>query len=164
MKYLFFLLVLFLHACIPAKQTTYYSVAKHWRPLHIEMPDNKIVFENLSPMVYDVLWRHFSRVGFRLCDEKDACYSLKVIVKNVETDYKFLSPDLLTYAIKMKIALLCELHDKSGGVTKKLFTFRTLIPKAKDYVENSLFTHIEYRRLLEREVYKIDHYFREKMT
>ena len=162
--------IIFLSSCIPSKQAEYFSfcrwnhsTSKERRPLYIEMPENKIVFENLSPMVYDVLWRHFSRVGFRLCDKKDAWYYLKITIKNVETDYRFLSPDLLTYAIKMKIDLLCELRDREKNIAKKMFSFRTLIPKAKDYVANSLFTHVEYRRLFEREAYKIDHYFREKM-
>jgi hypothetical protein len=148
---------------VTSKQTDYISPSKENRSLNIEVPENKIVFENLSPLVYDVLWKHFSRVGFRLCDKKDAWYSLKVTIKNVATDYKFLSPDLLTYAIKMKVDLLCEWRGKDKKVIRKMFSFRTLVPKAKDYVENSLFIHVEYRRLLEREVYKIDHYFREKM-
>lgn len=171
MKNLFIIVVsmLFFSSCC-RENLSVVSLSSKVIPLHIEMPENKIVFENLSSLVYDVLWQHFSSVGFRLCGKKEASYSLKVTIKNIDTGYKFLSPDLLTYATNMKIDLFCELHDlredivnKEKKVTKKTFTFRPLVHKAKDYVENSLFTYVEYRRLFEREVYKIDHYFREKM-
>ena len=130
-------------------------------PLCIEMPENKLVFENLSPIVYDALWNHFDRVGFTLVDGTCDCYVLKVTIKNVDSPYKFLSPDLLSYAVKMKIELLCQLFDKKQTMcAQKLFSFTTLVSKAKDHVVNSSFIDFEYRRLLEREIYKIDHYYR----
>lgn len=130
-------------------------------PLRIEMPENKLVFENLAPIVYDALWNHFNRVGFRLVDRAGDCYALKVTIKNVDSPYKFLSPDLLSYSVKMKIDLLCRLFDKNEKLcAQKMFSFTTLVSKARDHVMNSSFIDFSYRRLLEREAYKIDQYFR----
>jgi len=127
----------------------------------IEMPENKLVFENVSSIVYDALWNHFDRVGYKLGEKNNSDYFLKTVVKDVGSSYKFLSPDLLTYAVKMRIKLYCELVDKNDKIlAKKESCFRTLVSKAKDYVENSKFFDFEYRRLLERQVYKIDKYFK----
>jgi len=129
--------------------------------LTIEMPQNKLVFENMSVLVYDSLWSYFDRVGYKLVGTKQASHVLKTTIKDVDSSYKFLSPDLLTYAVKMKVVLFCRLFDTSEKlIAKKEFTFSTLIPKAKEYVVNSKFSEFEYRRLLEQRVCRIDQYFR----
>ena len=129
--------------------------------LCLEMPQNKLVFENLSAMLYDSLWDHFDRVGYSLQGRKNSCYSLKVTIKNVDTSYKYLSPDLLTYAEKIRIELLCQLFDESNILRRqKTFLCSSLMPVAKDYVENSKFSDFEYRKLFERYAPKIDYYFR----
>ena len=130
-------------------------------PLSIEMPENKLVFENVSALVYDAVWSHFDRVGYHLVDKRDAHYSLQITVKDVSSVYKFLSPDLLTYAERIKVELFCRVVDEQNKVVaKKLFLVSTLLSKAKDHVENSVFSDFEYRRLFEQQAYKIDHYFR----
>ncbi|MBU1007527.1 hypothetical protein KKA53_00375 [Candidatus Dependentiae bacterium] len=129
--------------------------------LCLEMPENKLVFENLSPIVYDALWCHFDRVGFKLVDTLGDCHVLKVTVKKNDSPYKFLSPDLLSYSVKMKIDLLCRLFDRNEKLcAQRLFSFTTLVSKAKDHVMNSGFIDFEYCRLFEREAYRIDQYFR----
>ena len=138
----------------------------HTAALSIEMPENKLVFENISALVYDSVWSHFDRVGYHLVDTRDARYSLQITVKDVSSVYKFLSPDLLTYAERIKIELFCRVVDEESQteenkvVAKKLFLFSALFSKAKDHVENSVFSDFEYRRLFEQQAYKIDHYFR----
>ena len=151
-----------LPSCIPTKGSKkVFAMSGERVRLNIRMPKNKVVFENLSPIVYDALWQHFEHVGFSLAERKAGCYSLRVTIKNIDTDYKFLSPDLLSYATKIRIELLCELFDKEDKpCAKKLFVFRTLISKAENCVENSKFADFEYKRLLRREVHKIDQYFR----
>lgn len=175
MKHILVILLLVLPSCIPTKNShKKFSMLQEQIHLCVEIPKNNIVFENISPMLYEVLWKHFSRVGFLLVDKKDVarngvkhdtgCYSLGVEIKNVDTNYKFLSPDLLSYASKVKIELLCKLYNRNNELcAQKLFIFRTLISNAKDFVENSTFTDYEYRRLFERNVHKIDQYFRPLM-
>ena len=178
MKRSLFFLTLFLVAC--TFSSCVYQTARQKSfssrdiSLFLEMPENKVVFENMSSLVYDCLWRHFDRVGYRLVDQSTASHSLHVTIKDVDSSYKFLSPDLLTYAVKMKIVLLCRLYDASEGhrpasgrkpalkkiIARKEFTLSTLIPKAKEYVANSKFSEFEYRRLLEQQAYRIDQYFR----
>ncbi len=129
--------------------------------LAIDVPDNKLVFENLSSIVYSSVWSHFRRVGYKLVDKKNCSYYLKILVKKLDSPYKFLSPDLLTYSIKMKVDLLCQLFDnKNILIAKKVFSLSTLIPKSKSYVENSKFSDFEYKRLFNKYAYKIDNYFR----
>jgi len=158
----FSIVLLFFQSCALRHCTNQVvSLSNRKIPLFIEMPENKLVFENLSPIVYDSLWNHFDRVGFTLVDSPRDCYVLKVAIKDVDSPYKFLSPDLLSYAVKMKIELLCQLFNKDQTMcVQKVFSFTTLISKAEDHVVNSSFIDFEYRRLLEREIHKIDHYFR----
>lgn len=162
------LMIPFFFSCIPQKSLTkQYNLGGKRVELALSMPDNKLVFENLSPMVYEVLWNHFERVGFTLVKGGGGCHTLKVKVVGIDsckgdgTSYKFLSPDLLTYATKVKIDLLCQLFDKNDHLcVQKVFSFSTLVSKAKEHVANSSFTDFEYRQMLEHEVYKIDHFFR----
>jgi hypothetical protein len=129
--------------------------------LSLEMPKNKLVFENLSAMVYDALWKHFKRVGYRLETDKNSSYSLRITIQNVDSAHKFLSPDLLTYAVKRRVDLLCQLFDENNKLqAQKVFLCSILIPRAKDYVENSNFYDFEYKKLFERYAPKIDYYFR----
>lgn len=129
--------------------------------IYIEMPDNKLVFENISSIIYEAISRHYNRVGYKISSTRKDSYVLKTLIKKIDSSHKFLSPDLLTYSTKMRVDLFCELLDeKNVSVAKKVFSFTTLLSKAKDYVANSKFTEFEYKRLFENNIYKIDHYFR----
>jgi len=130
-------------------------------PLHIEMPQNKLVFENFSALVYDSLWNHFDRVGYHLTKENGSGYTLKITIKDVGSAYKFLSPDLMMYNVRKEVKLLCELFDDHNHLkAKKLFSFSIMIPKSKDYVVNSSFSDFKFRRLFERYAHKVDQYLR----
>lgn len=125
------------------------------------MPQNKLVFDNISPLVYQALRNHYARVGYNLISSPTDAYILKTTIKDLKTSSKFLSPDVLTYAVTINLVLFCELFDTEGkSVARRTFPFATLISNPKDFVENSEFSDFEYRRLLERSVFKIDQYFR----
>lgn len=128
----------------------------------IEMPQNKLAFENLSTALYDALWEHFSRVGYQLCCSKGGAYTLRATIKDINSSQnKFLSPDLLTYASRIRVELLCQLLDHDDKIiATKTFICSSLIPKAKDYVANSGFEDFEYKKLFNRYAPKIDYYFR----
>lgn len=139
--------------------------------LFIEVPQNRLVFDNLSSVVYDALWNHFDRVGYDLVKSSTNTSvantsvantsALRVTIKKVDSPDKFLSPDLLVYAVKTRVELLCELFDAGDKlVAKKLFVMSCLISKAKDHVVNSNFYDYKYKKLFERYAPKIDHYFR----
>lgn len=166
-KFVFILYILFLSSCIHRKYSceiqsvSLSSVSLSKVSLFIEMVQNKMVFENLSPIIYDVLWNHFNRVGFLLATHKKESFSLRIIIKSIEPSYKFFSPDVLTYSMKMKIELFCQLFDLNEKlVAQKQFAFATLISKSKEYILNSKFFDFECQKLLERNVHKIDQYFR----
>jgi len=134
-------------------------------PLSLEMPQNKLVFKNLSALVYDSLWDHFQGVGFRMTDGKQDSYLLRVTIKNEDASFKFLSPDLLMYAVNMKLELHCRLFDRDRKLcAQKTFRFHTFLHKPKRYVEHSAFVDFEYRRMLRSGVHKIDQYFRRYFT
>ena len=125
------------------------------------MPQNKLVFKNLSVLVYDALWDHFQGAGFRMTDGKQDSYLLRLTIKDENASYKFLSPDLLMYAVNMKLELHCQLFDRDRKLcAQKTFRFHTFLHKPKRYVEHSAFVDFEYRRLLRNGVHKIDQYFR----
>ena len=162
--YFFLILAIFFSSCVPQRCRAHQSSVAHKNiKLYIEMPENKLVFENYSSLVYSALWDHFGRVGFCLVDSPMGAFRLKATIKNVESVHKFFSPDLLSYAVKMRIDLFCQLYGSDGHlIDKKLFSFATLVPKAQDHVLNSSFEDDSYRLLMEREVHKIDLYFRRK--
>ena len=89
------------------------------------------------------------------------CYSIKTSIVKINSFYKFLSPDLLSYAERKKIEMLCCLFGKDGNLlAKKIFVFTILIPKASNYIENSKFSDFTYKKSLQRQVCRIDNYFR----
>ena len=85
------LLILFFPACAYKKCSQEKFLPTETASLSIEMPENKLVFENLSALVYDAVWSHFDRVGYHLVDNRDARYSLQITVKDVRSVYNFLS-------------------------------------------------------------------------
>ena len=149
----------FLSSC--SKNNINKNTSKNHQPIFIEMPQNKLVFENLSSLAYESLSSNFFRLGFRLFDDKKNCFYLRTMVENLDTDYKFLSPDLLTYTEKIRIDLNCQLFDYNDKLlSEKKFSFSTFISKSKDYSDNSSFLDFEYRKLLDRESYRIAKYFK----
>ena len=158
--YFVFTLVLF-SACSRQKYSHTYITANRSVPLAIQMPENKLVFANLSPLVYDELWEHFSRAGYRMVvDAKDA-FSLRVTITDLVPMRKFLSADVLTYGARMKLTLWCQLFDFAGRLcAQKTFSFSTFVPRPRDHVNNDTFVEYEYRKLLQCSVAQIDHYFR----
>lgn len=130
-------------------------------PLFIEVPQNNLAFENLAPAIYEVLSDHFQRVGFTLHQNNKNCYTLRVRILNVDSSHKFLSPDLLTYSVTMKMEFDCQLLDTTQKIcAQKKFSFTALISEPKDYIMNSEFFDYGYRQTLIRNVHKIDQYFR----
>jgi hypothetical protein len=131
--------------------------------IYIEMPRSAQVFENIAPILYDALLKHFERAGFKVVDSSRNCPVLRTWIKKVEPEYKFFSPDLLTYAVKMGIHLECSLIQEDGTAypgKPKVFRFFTLVSKPKKTIFLSAFLDFEWRRLFERSVPQIDYFFR----
>ena len=131
--------------------------------IYIEMPQSAQVFENIAPILYDALLTHFGRVGFKVVDSSRNRPVLRTWIKMVEPEYKFFSPDLLTYSVKMGIHLECSLIKEDGAaypVNPKTFRFFTLVSKPKKTIFLSAFLDFEWRRLFERSVPQIDYFFR----
>lgn len=135
-------------------------IPKH-ADLCIEMPENRLVFENVASMLYTALWEQYERLGYRLVTKRSASHVLRVKIKNIVTGHKFLSSDLLTYGIRKRVVLEAVLSAfRDGVLASKIFTFSVFVPKAKDHVLNSSFVDFENKNLFERAAYKVEQYFR----
>jgi hypothetical protein len=130
------------------------------------MPQNAQVFENIAPLFYNALLIHFERVGFVVVDSPRNILHLRSSIKKVDPEYTFTSPDLLTYATKIAIHVECSLIHKDGTTSPaqpKMFRFSSLVSKPKRSIFLSAFLDFEWRRLFERSVPQIDHFFRHYM-
>ena len=125
------------------------------------MPENVLVFENISTIVYKGLWDHFNRAGYNLVDSEKEAFLLKLKIKKLEPVHKFISSEVLMYGLKIKLELFCQLFDNDGKLlAKETFSFFSVISKSKDPIINSSFFEFEYCRLIRRVAPKIEQYFR----
>ncbi len=128
----------------------------------IHMPDNFLVFENLSYIAYKAVVNHFRNVGYKVVDSDINSYILKIEIKKLDPLDKIISPDLLLYGSRMELKLLCSAFDKKGKlIKKKRFDFSTLICISKDSKLHSSFLDFEFSKLIKnRAAPNIEQYFR----
>lgn len=129
--------------------------------IYIQMPSNIFVFENISTMTYNIFWDHFNKVGYNLSKTDDACFTLKIEIKNFDSIRKVVSPDILSYGYNIKLELLCTLCNKDNKLLKKeIFNFSTVIFKPRNPILTSDFLDFSYKRILTRAAFKIEQHFR----
>lgn len=130
-------------------------------PLFIQMPTNVVVFDHLSPLVYQALHRHFMRIGYVLVDQPDHGYVLHIDIKRLDQTNKLISPDIVLLHYTLRLELACTLFNFNHNVVaQNKFFFSSLISKPRNPILNSDFLDFEYKRLLERAAPKIEYYFR----
>jgi len=155
-----FFIILF-PACIPQQHLSHVAIQKADIPLFIEMPPNDMVFDNISPLVYQALFHHYQKIGYRLVNKRSDGYVLVVKIKNLDPLYKLVSPDILLFHSMMKLELFCQLFNFDNTlVTQKTFFFTSLISKPRSPILNSDFLEFNYKRLFARSVPKIEQYMR----
>lgn len=131
-------------------------------PLFIQMPENILVFENISHLVYKSLYEYFRCVGYNLVDSDKNSYILKTEITKLNPVDKFISPDLLTYGSIFEMEILCKAFDKEKKfIVQKNFTFSTLVFKSKNSKLNSSFFDFEFSKMMQKRVApRIEQYFR----
>jgi hypothetical protein len=130
-------------------------------PLFVEIPQNDLVFENISLLIYDIFIAHFERVGYKIVTIPSDGYSLRITIKGLEPMYKYVSPDIVLFNAMIKLELFCQLINFNKDIiAKKDFTFTTLISKPKDPILSSDFLDFSYTRLLKKAAPKVEQYFR----
>ncbi len=130
-------------------------------PVFIQMPENSLVFQNVSNLVYKSIYNYFARVGYRHSNSTKNAFVFKVKIKRLEPVQKFISPDLLLYDQNITLELDCSLFDVNNKLlASKSFSFFTLLSKPKNPILNSGFLDYEYTNLLRRSVPKVEQYFR----
>lgn len=157
-----FLILLLSSACGIKRGIVYdFSVKKADIPIFIEIPKSDLVFENVSPLVYDVFSDHFERVGYHLMTRSSDGYTLCISIKNLDPIYKYVSPDVVLFHATIKLELYCQLFNFAHEmITQKSFTFSTLISKPQNPILNSDFLDFSYTRLLKTAAPKVEQYFR----
>lgn len=130
-------------------------------PLYIEMPRNALVFDNISPLLYQAFHNHMLRVGYVLVNGPENGYTLRTNVKNLEQINKLVSSDIILFNYTVRIELECKLLDFNQKiVAQKTFLLSSLISKPKNPILNSDFLDYEYKRLFERSSPRIERFFR----
>ena len=128
--------------------------------LFIQMPTNKMVFNNISSIVYDGLYNQFDSVGFNLVSDSNVDFVFKTDVKIIGNDNKIISPDVLVYGFRIKLVIVCELYFQQRLIKKKKFFFYRLLYKPIDPALIDTFLDFEYKWLIQKASVKIDQYFR----
>lgn len=138
-----------------------FSVQKANIPVFIEIPKNDLVFENISPLIYDVFSEHFEQIGYQLMTRESDGYTLRIMVKSLDPSYKYVSPDIVLFNLTIRLNLFCQLLNYNKDVVaSKDFAFTTLVSKPQNPVLNSDFLDFEYTRLLKKAAPKVEQYFR----
>lgn len=129
--------------------------------LFIEMPRNTLVYDNLSPIVYESLWNHFKRVDYKLQTHAEGAYRLSTKIKDLKEADRLVSPDIMTYGFRAILTMECTLCDKEGKkIDSKTFIFTKWTFKSNNPSLHQLYLNTQYQEMLDRAVIKIDHYFR----
>ena len=158
--FLFLIFLIFLSSCSYQNVKKTYDQNRHTN-IFIQMPDNVLVFDNLSPIIYKKIHNHFHRVGYQLTNNANDSFSLKLKIKNIDDSQKFISPDILLYNLKMRLELQCKLFDENKKLLEeKTFYFYSLISKPSNPILASKFFELIYRDLGKKAAPKIEQYFR----
>lgn len=133
-------------------------------PIFIPLPLNYLVFDNITPIVYEEITNEFQRAGYCLVDDCKKGYSLKITIKTLTPQTKLVSPDIILFHIRINISLLCELLDFNDNIIEtKIFHGSALISKPSDPVLKSDFFYFEHKKMIERMAPQIEKYFRSKL-
>lgn len=128
----------------------------------ISMPRNNVVFDNVAPLVYQALYRQYTRLGYQVVDSKEKGYVLEAHIKSLEPTTRFVSPDIVLVHVIIRLEIECRLLNFTGQeVAKKTFFFSSLISKPRNPIINSDFVDYGYNKLLERSVPRIEHFFKQ---
>lgn len=151
-------------ACTP-KKTHFSELRAHSLPLFISPPVSIHAFENISPLVYDVVTTHFTRVGYHIVTKPTQGYTLKITIKNIDPAYKYVSPDIVLFHTKITMTLACSLinYQKTVVATKE-FTNTLLVTKPQNPSLQSDFQHFAYTKILEKMAPRIEQYMRPWLT
>ncbi len=125
------------------------------------MPHSKYVFDNMAPIVYQLVTDHFRCVGYTIVDNEQDGYSLELIIKDLSPRHNYVSPDVLLFHSSMRLDLECKLYDLNKKlIAQKCFSFSTLISKARNPIIDGSFLDFEYKKLMRRASAKIEQHFR----
>lgn len=158
----FLFILLFFFSCAHEKSIRNKSLAvlKH-TSVSIEMPKNILVFENISPIIYDAFCYHFINVGYNLNEQINPGFILKTEIKKLDEFGKLISPDVLSYGFNIRLELLCSLFDGNNKLLKeKTFKVSTAVFKPANPILSSNFYTKGYEKLARRAVVKVEQYFR----
>lgn len=157
----FFCIVIMLSGC--SYRSIRYNLDHRLRaaPLCIAMPDNPLVFEDIAPLMYQALWDHFQRVGYRLSTKSSQAFVLQLTLRNLESVDKLISPDIQPYGFRTILTVNCKIFcpDKQL-VGERTFTFNKWVYKPAEPRNFRDYLVFFYKQLCETAVVPIDHFTR----
>ncbi|KKP22489.1 MAG: hypothetical protein SZ59_C0006G0030 [candidate division TM6 bacterium GW2011_GWF2_28_16] len=161
-KIKFILLILFILPSCAYKHFSRNIISKKIKhPVFITMPSNSLVFENISSIFYDILFKYYMRSGYPLSTHDKNSFKIKINLKKLEPVENFISRDLLIYNVRIGLKFDCQLFSPENKlIAEKEFEISRLVSVAKDPLNNSAFFDFEYKNLIQRAVLKIERYFR----
>ncbi|MBD3231076.1 hypothetical protein GF322_00245 [Candidatus Dependentiae bacterium] len=155
-----FLCLLFFFSCSYQKIENTYNKNNKVK-MFIAMPENTLVFDNVSPILYKKLCSYFSGVGYKLTNGIKDSFFLYTKIINVDKSQKFVSPDILLYDLRIKLELQCKLFDKNKNkIAEKTFYSYSLISKPSNPIFSSKFFELTYEDISKKIVPKVEQYFR----
>jgi hypothetical protein len=163
-RYVMCCAILLLASCSKQATISDLAIRNAHIPIFLEMPQNPLVFDNISPLLLQSLHHHFLRIGYHLVNKPNDGYTLRVRAKALDPATKLVSPDIVLMHTIIRCEVECILLNfNQKQVVKNTFTFSTLISKSKNPILNSDFMDFEYRRLFERAAPQIERFFRKHL-
>lgn len=130
------------------------------------MPENILVFENISNIVYTYIWRRFNQLGYNLVNTNKDVFTLKIKIKNLKDLHKLISSDVIMYSKQISLELLCKILDKDNKlIIEKNFSFPFMFYRAKRAIMDSeYFKYVLKEMLQKRAAPKIERSLRKYWT
>lgn len=125
--------------------------------LFIALPDNPVVFENISPLLYAALYDYFSRAGYTMVHRPERAYALSVVIRNFDSIGKLISPDVQPYGFAATLTFVVILHDPAGEVCMNMTcVVRKWVYKPRNPLFLRDYLAFQYRTLCDLAPIKID--------
>ncbi len=161
-RFLFFIFLIgLLPSCTYKNFSKNIVIKKIKNPIFISMVQNSLAFENISPILYESVFKQYLRLGYRIATDKEYAFNLNIKIKTLSPIENFISKDLLVYNVRVNLVVICELFNLQNIlIKKKKFELSRLVSIPDDPLNSSSYFDYEYRQLISYLSIKIERYFR----
>ena len=131
-------------------------------PLFIEMPQNVVVFDDLSGFLYEALWSRCKSVGYPLkLYNQQGSFRLVTKIVDMDRESQLLSFDVVVHGFRVRLTVYCELYTSDGTlIDSTTFRFYDWFSRSKSPLLYGYYYREQYRALFSRWVGQIDYFIR----